>query len=175
MSKKKSIFFSLYSIFILSSICVAILSFLLQKSFSQVFSQHTTLSSIEHSGRLGQPLLVDTLWTITLVHVTETQGPELLQVSSTQTILLLTIRLKNNSQHTVLCSTTLMFSLHGKNGNLYTQSLYRENQIELDGIIKSHQVIQGIISYVVPRSLHAFILLYAMTSKQTYVWNISIK
>jgi len=134
-------------------------------------SQPTQPTSQQNS--LGQPVVADDTWTVTVNNVTTSPGNDILTPKSGNTFLEINVTLKNTSSSSQTASSLLMFSLLDSTGQKYDQSLGIESSP--DGAVVANGLLRGTVTYEVPKSVHTFMLQFQpeLTSSNVVQWTVT--
>jgi Domain of unknown function (DUF4352) len=134
-------------------------------------SQPTQPTSQQTS--LGQPVVADNTWTVTVNKVSTSSGNDILTPKSGNTFLEINVTLKNTSSSAQTASSFLMFSLIDSTGQKYDQGLGIESSP--DGAVAANGLLRGTVTYEVPTSIHTFTLQFQpeITSSNLVQWTVT--
>jgi len=123
---------------------------------------------------IGQPVVVNADWTVTLNKVFKSTGDSFNTPKAGYIYLVVNVTLLNTSGQNQTASTLAQWSLKDESGQTYEQDIFFSGSP--DGSVRDGGKIRGNITYEVPKSIHRFILQFVPDIGATDLaeWNVSI-
>jgi hypothetical protein len=144
----------------------------------QVTSQSTQplATQVPHTHPIGKPVQVGDAWIVTVNSVKTRAGGECSQPKGGYTFLVVDVTLKNITSSRPNASSVMMFTLKDQTGQRYTETMTGCTKASPDGMVKSGNLLKGVMVYAVPSSMHTFTLAFeprCLTTEMTE-WTLTV-
>ncbi len=140
-------------------------------------TQPTSAPAQPSTFKVGQTISVGGTWQITVVSAKTDTGSQFNTPQKPGDVfLVVTIAVKNISSQSQTMSSALQWTLQDSTGQKYDFTIDANAGSTLDGAVAVGAPLKGVISYEVPKSIHAFTLNFQndITSSDQSTWNITV-